>query len=269
MSPAIRFDRFAPFKGRGGSTTGVGQMGLNMHGRRLVAHGAGYGLALLAVTSCTAAPPPGSVPPQSQRAQASPTASPSPPKPASSSGPAVPVGAARPTVADGPMLASVRKSMNSLSFHEMPSDEFVAVIRRDAPDAGELLWMKDDRTYCSAIVREGLARIECGSLPESWPRKGVLNVTTGEPYQEEPGEQPSLFVFLAVVEGDHGPYDYKGAAPEAAGPVHDAVVTFASGRKLGLISYEKSYEKHSRQIPETEICGADGAVCFPAYYPNR
>ncbi len=42
-------------------------------------------------------------------------------------------------------------------------------------------------------------------------------------------------------------------------------MTFASGRKLGLISYEK----HSRQIPETEICGADGAVCFPAYYPNR
>ncbi|WP_328623993.1 hypothetical protein OHA88_02380 [Streptomyces sp. NBC_00353] len=163
------------------------------------------------------------------------------------------------------MLASVRKSMNSLSSYEMPSDEFVAVIRRDAPDAGELLWMKDDRSYCSAIVREGLARIECGSLPESWPRKGVLNVTTGEPYQEKPGEQPSLFVFLAIVEGEHGPYDYKGAMSEAAGPIHDAVVTFGSGRKLGLISYEK----HSRQIPKTEICGADGAVCFPAYYPNR
>lgn len=110
-----------------------------------------------------------------------------------------------------------------------------------------------------------MARIECGDLPESWPRKGVLKVTTGEPYQTKPGEQPSLFVFLAIVEGEHGPYDYKGAAPEAAGPVHDAVVTFASGRKLGLISYEK----HSRQITETEICGADGAVCFPAYYPNR
>ncbi|MGW3744195.1 hypothetical protein ACWD62_27270 [Streptomyces sp. NPDC005146] len=240
-------------------------MGLNRHGRRLVARGAGYGLALLAVTSCTAAPPSGSAPPKSQQAQASPTASPSPPKPASSSGPAVPVGAARPTVADGPMLASVRKSMNSLSSHEMPSDEFVAVIRRDAPDAGELLWMKDDRSYCSAIVREGLARIECGSLPESWPRKGVLNVTTGEPYQEKPGEQPSLFVFLALVEGEHGPYDYKGVTPEAAGPIHDAVVTFGSGRKLSLISYEK----HSRQVPKTEICGADGAVCFPAYYPNR
>lgn len=51
------------------------------------------------------------------------------------------------------------------------------------------------------------------------------------------------------------------AASEGAGPVHDAVVTFASGRQLGLVSYEK----HSRQIPETEICGADGAVCFPAY----
>ncbi|MGW1927496.1 hypothetical protein ACWCQ0_53855, partial [Streptomyces massasporeus] len=42
----------------------------------------------------------------------------------------------------------------------------------------------------------------------------------------------SLFVFLSVVEGEHGPYEYKGATPEAAGPVHDAVVTFASGRKL-------------------------------------
>ncbi|WP_331721115.1 hypothetical protein [Streptomyces sp. NBC_00454] len=163
------------------------------------------------------------------------------------------------------MLASVRKTMKSLPSYEMPSDDFVAVIRRDAPDAGEFLWMKDDRTYCSAIVHEGLARVECGSMPESWPRKGVLKVTTGEPYQEKPGEQPSLFVFLAVVEGEHGPYGYEGTPPEAAGPVHDAVVTFASGRRLGLLSYEK----RSSRIPETEICGADGAVCFPAYYPNR
>ncbi|MFD8636808.1 hypothetical protein [Streptomyces sp. NPDC059656] len=125
------------------------------------------------------------------------------------------------------MLASVRKSMRLLPSYEMPSDEFVAVIRRDAPGAGELMWMKDDRTYCSAIVREGLARVECGSLSESWPRKGVLNVTRGEPYQENPGEQPSSFVFLAVVEGEHGPYHYKGAAPQAAGPVNDAVVAFA------------------------------------------
>ncbi|MEU7297843.1 hypothetical protein AB0A76_32375 [Streptomyces exfoliatus] len=125
--------------------------------------------------------------------------------------------------------------------------------------------MKDDRTYCSAIVREGLARIECGFLPESRPRKGVLKVTAGEPYQEEPGEQPSLFVFLAVVEGAHGPYGYEGAMPEAAGPVHDAAVTFASGRKLGLLSYEK----HSRRISDTEICSADGVVRFPASYPNR
>ncbi|MGW6705217.1 hypothetical protein ACWGDE_10035 [Streptomyces sp. NPDC054956] len=151
-----------------------------------------------------------------------------------------------------------------LPSYEMPSDDFVAVIRRDPPGAGELLWMKDDHTYCSVIVREGLARIECGSLPESRPHEGVLWAKT-EPYQEKPGEQPSQFVLLAVVEGEHGPYDYKGAAPEAAGPVHNAVVTFASGRQLALLSYEK----HSRQIPETEICGADGAVCFPAYYPNR
>lgn len=162
------------------------------------------------------------------------------------------------------MLASVRKSMKSMPSHEVPSDEFVAVIRRDAPDAGELLWMKDDRTYCSAIIRDGLVRIECGPLPESWPRKRVLKVTTAEPYQEKPGEQPSLFVYLAIVEGEHGPYEYKGAT-EAAGPIHDAVVAFASGRKLGLISYQK----HSSQIPKTEICSADGAVCFPAYYPNR
>ncbi|MGW7459712.1 hypothetical protein [Streptomyces sp. NPDC054797] len=40
--------------------------------------------------------------------------------------------------------------------------------------------MKYDRTYCSAIVREGVARIEC-------------KVTAGEPYQEKPGERPSLF----------------------------------------------------------------------------
>ncbi|MGW8783018.1 hypothetical protein ACWGNM_33830 [Streptomyces sp. NPDC055796] len=148
---------------------------------------------------------------------------------------------------------------------EMPPDDFVAVIRRDGPGAGELLWMKDDRTYCSAIVREGQAGIECGSLADSRPREGVLKVTRGEPYQQKPGEQPDLFVFLAIVEGEHGPYAYKGAKPEAAGPIHDAVLTFASGRKVGLISYEK----HSRQIPETEICGADGAVCFPAYYPSR
>ncbi|WP_330300482.1 hypothetical protein [Streptomyces sp. NBC_00503] len=70
---------------------------------------------------------------------------------------------------------------------------------------------------------------------------------------------------LAVVEGEHGPYDYKGTAPEAAGPVHNAVVTSASGRQLVLLSYEKQ----SSRIPETEICGADGAVYFPAYYPNR
>ncbi|MEV0093777.1 hypothetical protein [Streptomyces sp. NPDC050738] len=163
------------------------------------------------------------------------------------------------------MLASVRKSMKVMPSYEMPSDEFVAVIRRDAPDAGELLWMKDDRMYCSAIVCEGLARVECGSLPESWPRKGVLMVTMGAPYEAKPGEQPGLFAFLAVVEGEHGPYAYKGAEPGAAGPVHDGVVTFASGRKLGLISYEK----HSSPIPKTEICGEDGAVCFPAYYPNR
>ncbi|MFD0076430.1 hypothetical protein ACFVIY_28750 [Streptomyces sp. NPDC127166] len=42
-------------------------------------------------------------------------------------------------------------------------------------------------------------------------------------------------------------------------------MAFASGRELGLISYEK----HSRQIPETEICGADGAMCCPAHYPSR
>ncbi|MFB7448121.1 hypothetical protein [Streptomyces sp. NPDC056194] len=60
--------------------------------------------------------------------------------------------------------------------------------------------MKDDRTYCSAIVRERLAGVECGPLRENRPRKGVLKVTTGEPYQGKPGEQPGLFVFLAVVE---------------------------------------------------------------------
>ncbi|MFE7185119.1 hypothetical protein [Streptomyces erythrochromogenes] len=124
--------------------------------------------------------------------------------------------------------------------------------------------MNDDRTYCSAIVREESTRVSCKPLPENRPRKGVLNVTKGEPYQERPGEQPSLFVYFAIVEGEHGPYGYKGATPEDAGPVHNAVVAFPSGRRLGLISYEK----HSREIPETEICGADGTVCFPAYYPN-
>lgn len=162
------------------------------------------------------------------------------------------------------MLASARRTMKSLPSYEMPSDAFIAVIRQDARDSGELLWMKDDRTYCLGIVREGVARIECGPLPESGPRKGVLKVTTGEPYEEKPGEQPSLFVFLAVVEGEHGPYAYKGATPEGAGPVRDAVVTFESGRKLGLISYET----RSSRIPETEICGADG-VCFPAFHLNR
>ncbi|MFJ3173877.1 hypothetical protein ACIPJK_24275 [Streptomyces roseus] len=125
--------------------------------------------------------------------------------------------------------------------------------------------MKDDRSYCSAIVRERLATAECGTLPESWPREGVLKVTTGEPYHEAPGSQDGVIVFLAVVEGAHGPYDYKGAAPEGSGPVRDAVVTFASGRKLGLVSYERRLGR----IPDNEICGADGAVCFPAFYPNR
>ncbi|MFJ9550583.1 hypothetical protein [Streptomyces erythrochromogenes] len=226
--------------------------------------GAGYGLALLAVASCTAGPPSGSAPPQPQRAQAPPAASPSPTGPAPSSGPAVPVGAARPTAADGPMLAAVRSTAQSMPSHSMPSDDLVAVIRRGASGSGELLWMNDDRTYCSAIVREESTKVSCKPLPESRPRKGVLNVTKGEPYQERPGEQPSLFVYFAIVEGEHGPYGYKGATPEDAGPVHDAVVAFPSGRRLGLLSYEK----HSREIPETEICGANGTVCFPAYYPN-
>ncbi|MEV6756552.1 hypothetical protein [Streptomyces sp. NPDC051214] len=100
-----------------------------------------------------------------------------------------------------------------------------------------------------------------GPLPESRPHEGVLKAMKGAPYREKPGDQPSSFLFLAIVEGGHGPYGYKWATPKAADPVHDVVVSFTSGRKLGLISYGK----HARQIPKTEICGADGAVCFPAY----
>ncbi|HET6356721.1 hypothetical protein [Streptomyces sp.] len=138
------------------------------------------------------------------------------------------------------------------------------VIRREPPDAGELAWMQDDRTFCWAAVREGIAHQECGPLPKAWPRVGVLLVRPGMPFGDRQ-EDNHYMVFFAIVEGGHGPYHYTGGPPSGSGPVREGTAAFASGRTVGLLTYERPFGR----IPTgAEICSADNSVCFPAYYPE-
>ncbi|WP_030768854.1 MULTISPECIES: hypothetical protein [unclassified Streptomyces] len=183
--------------------------------------------------------------------------SPAPSEPPRASGPGEPVGDARVTAADGPLLEAVRR--DTAPDVRVPGDGSVIVIHREpAGDTGELAWMPDDRSYCLAVVREARASTTCNPLPKSWARIGIRLVTEGAVY---PGRTT---VYFAVVDGGHAPYAYAGRGPHRPdlGPVREATASFAPGRTLSLLTYERPVPVVSPG--DRDICSADNAVCFPA-----
>ncbi|MER6197796.1 hypothetical protein ABT234_10545 [Streptomyces sp. NPDC001586] len=182
----------------------------------------------------------------------------------STSGPAAPVGEGQVTPADAPLLEAVRRQHPGA--RAQGDDSIIVIHREPAAGAGELAWMPDDRHYCLAVVRAERADLSCRPLPTFWARIGIRLVTKGGLYPGEPGATGTRTVFLAVVDGGHGPYRYAGSATPGpgAGPVRDATAVFASGRTLSLLTYElPAADVAPRGGPD--ICSADNAICFPAF----
>ncbi|MCX5166739.1 hypothetical protein OG616_01755 [Streptomyces antibioticus] len=57
-----------------------------------------------------------------------------------------------------------------------PTAATAAVVRRMADDRGDLVWMPDGRTYCSAIVRHDMSSMRCG--PQLPPPQSPLTLTS-------------------------------------------------------------------------------------------
>ncbi|MFD7961982.1 hypothetical protein ACFV5J_14395 [Streptomyces zaomyceticus] len=149
------------------------------------------------------------------------------------------------------------------SGYKAPALDQVILIHRLDDESGELAWMPDGRTFCYRMVRGTYGSSRCGRLPEKGPAPGLLFTVTGDHDRVTHEDDLDRFrvVSFVMAEGGSRTFDHV-ARGRGAGPVHQAVARFPSGRMVTFLTFDRP--GLGELDPKAEICSSDRAVCFPS-----
>ncbi|MFD9034426.1 hypothetical protein ACFVZW_25280 [Streptomyces sp. NPDC059567] len=137
------------------------------------------------------------------------------------------------------------------------------MIHRLGDETGELAWMPDGRTFCYGMIRKGYSSFNCGRLPEEAPAPGLLFTVPSDPdrVSSEDNLDQLRHVSFVIAEGGSKSFNHVKRG-QGAGPVHQAVARFPSGRMVTFLTFDRPDQ--GVLDPEAEICSSDRAVCFPS-----